>query len=235
MDERRAPGRRARAAARGRAAPEAPLHDPRPPEPGGREHVDRAPRAARRARAAIRVPDRRGRRVPRALVRRRRAAEPLEPRARRRSCRLGTTSKTFFPGVRLGWAVGPAEIVARSSSTRSRTPTSAPARSGSGCSRSTSAGAGSRSSSRSRARSTGQVRSACSPRSSGTCRRARRGRAPQGGFFSWLTLPRRRRRRRSSRACGRERRRDRPRARCSTRTAAAPRTSGSRSAWSTRR
>jgi 2-aminoadipate transaminase len=25
----------------------------------------------------------------------------------------GTTSKTFFPGVRLGWAVGPAEIVAR--------------------------------------------------------------------------------------------------------------------------
>jgi 2-aminoadipate transaminase len=26
---------------------------------------------------------------------------------------LGTTSKTFFPGVRLGWAVGPAEISAQ--------------------------------------------------------------------------------------------------------------------------
>ena len=25
----------------------------------------------------------------------------------------GTTSKTFFPGVRLGWAVGPAEVVAQ--------------------------------------------------------------------------------------------------------------------------
>jgi 2-aminoadipate transaminase len=26
---------------------------------------------------------------------------------------MGTTSKTFFPGVRLGWAAGPAEVVAR--------------------------------------------------------------------------------------------------------------------------
>ena len=26
---------------------------------------------------------------------------------------IGTTSKTFFPGVRLGWAAGPAEVVAR--------------------------------------------------------------------------------------------------------------------------
>ena len=24
---------------------------------------------------------------------------------------VGTTSKTFFPGVRLGWAAGPAEVV----------------------------------------------------------------------------------------------------------------------------
>jgi 2-aminoadipate transaminase len=44
-------------------------------------------------------------------------------------------SKIFFPGVRLGWAAGPDEIISRSSS-RSRTPTSAPAHSASGCSRS---------------------------------------------------------------------------------------------------
>ncbi len=84
MDEHGLAGRRARAAARRGGAAEAALHDPRPPEPGGREHVDGTPRAARRARAAARVPDRRGRRVPRARVRGRLTAEPLEPRARRR-------------------------------------------------------------------------------------------------------------------------------------------------------
>jgi 2-aminoadipate transaminase len=33
----------------------------------------------------------------------------------------GTTSKTFFPGVRLGWAMGPAEIVARLVSAKQNT------------------------------------------------------------------------------------------------------------------
>ncbi|HET7572978.1 MAG TPA: PLP-dependent aminotransferase family protein [Gaiellaceae bacterium] len=33
----------------------------------------------------------------------------------------GTTSKTFFPGVRLGWAVGPAEVVARLVSAKQNT------------------------------------------------------------------------------------------------------------------
>ncbi|MBA2333194.1 MAG: PLP-dependent aminotransferase family protein, partial [Actinobacteria bacterium] len=33
----------------------------------------------------------------------------------------GTTSKTFFPGVRLGWAVGPAEISARLVSAKQNT------------------------------------------------------------------------------------------------------------------
>jgi 2-aminoadipate transaminase len=33
----------------------------------------------------------------------------------------GTTSKTFFPGVRLGWAVGPAEVVAQLASAKQTT------------------------------------------------------------------------------------------------------------------
>ena len=80
----RARGRRARAAARRRAAPEARLHDPGPPEPGRREPRGRAAGAARRARAPLRLPDRRGRRLPRARLHGRVAAEPLEPRPGRR-------------------------------------------------------------------------------------------------------------------------------------------------------
>ena len=34
---------------------------------------------------------------------------------------IGTTSKTFFPGVRLGWAVGPASIAARLVSAKQNT------------------------------------------------------------------------------------------------------------------
>src|SRR5215207_10226281 len=50
----------------------------------------------------------------------------------------GTFSKSFFPGVRLGWAAGPPDVVAELAAA-SRTPTSAPALSGSGWSRSTAA------------------------------------------------------------------------------------------------
>ena len=184
----RAPGRRARAPVGGRCAPEAALHDPGPPEPGGREHVDGAPRAARRARAASRVPDRRGRRVPRARVRGRRAAEPLESRARTWSCSSGRRRRRSSPAC---GSAGPSgrRRSPRSSSTRSRTPTSAPARSGSGSSRSTSAAAGSRSSSRSPARSTGASRSACSPRSIGGCLAARRGRLRTAGSSRGSRFP----------------------------------------------
>ena len=34
---------------------------------------------------------------------------------------LGTTSKTFFPGVRLGWAAGPAEVIAQLTSAKQNT------------------------------------------------------------------------------------------------------------------
>ena len=80
----RARGRRARAAAGRRPPPEARLHDPGPPEPGRRQPRGGAARAARRAGAPLRLPDRRGRRLPRARLHRRGAAEPLEPRPGRR-------------------------------------------------------------------------------------------------------------------------------------------------------
>ena len=67
----------------GRGA-EAPVHDPRLPEPCRREPLGRAARGARRARAPPRPARHRGRCVPRALFRGGAAAEPLEPRARRR-------------------------------------------------------------------------------------------------------------------------------------------------------
>jgi hypothetical protein len=76
--------RRARRTPRPRPAPEAPLHDPGPPEPGRADAVARAARGARRACAALRVPRRRGRRLPGARLRRHGVAEPVEPRARRR-------------------------------------------------------------------------------------------------------------------------------------------------------
>ena len=101
------------AAARRRPAPEARLHDSRPPEPVGHQPLGRAARGTRRARAAARLPDRRGRRVPRARASTDDAAPSLWSLAPDVVVQAGTTSKTFFPGVRLGWAVGPAEISAQ--------------------------------------------------------------------------------------------------------------------------
>ena len=57
----------------------------------------------------------------------------------------GTTSKTFLPGVRLGWAAGPAEIVAQLVSGKQNTDQCSGAL-GQRCWRSTSGGAGSTSS-----------------------------------------------------------------------------------------
>ena len=67
---------------------------------------------ARRARAPARLPDRRGRRVPRARLRRRRAPEPLEPRARRHGAARHDL-EDVLPGraARLGGR--PAEIAAQ--------------------------------------------------------------------------------------------------------------------------
>ena len=81
--------------------------------PAGRQPLGRAARRARRAGAPPRLPDRGGRRLPRARLRRRARRRACGASRPTPSCRSGTTSKTFFPGVRLGWAAGPAEVVAQ--------------------------------------------------------------------------------------------------------------------------
>ena len=62
----------------------------------------------------LRLPDPGGRRLPRARFRRhaprRRACGRWRPTW---CCRPGTFSKIFFPGVRLGWAAGPAEVISQ--------------------------------------------------------------------------------------------------------------------------
>ena len=94
------------------AGAEAPVHDPRLPEPGRRVAVHRAAPRAGRARPQPRPARDRGRRLPRAVLRRGAAAEPLEPCARRRRPG-GDVLQDVLPGVRLGWAAGPADIVAK--------------------------------------------------------------------------------------------------------------------------
>ena len=99
----------------------------------------------------------------------------------------GTTSKTFFPGVRLGWAASPAAISSQLVSAKQNTDQCA-GRSASGSSRSTCARLLDE-----------QLAASC------TLYRGKRDRmlaaleesmpdtvrwtTPHGGFFSWLTLP----------------------------------------------
>ena len=172
----RARGRRAGATARRRAAPEARLHDPRPPEPGRRQPGGRAARAAGRAGAPLRIPDRRRRRLPRARLRRARRcrASGASPRT--------SSSRRARPRRRSAPAFGSAGPSGRprsppGSSRPSSSPTSARAPSASGSSRSRRAAAGSTSSWRCRAPSTGARASACWRRSSARCPRAHGGRS----------------------------------------------------------
>src|SRR5581483_7461171 len=72
------------------------------------------------ARAPRRLPHRRGRRIPRARLRRCGAAEPVEPRAGRGRAG-GDDLEDVLPGVRLGWAAGPREVVAQLVSAKQNT------------------------------------------------------------------------------------------------------------------
>ena len=142
---RRAGGRRRHARgragrpARGRPAAEDPLHHPGLPESDRADAVRGAPGRAGRAGPPVRVPDPRGRRLPRAGFRQ--APPPsLWSMAPDVVLQAGTFSKIFWPGVRMGWAAGRPRSSA-AWSWPSRTPTSARARSASGCWRSTAAAA----------------------------------------------------------------------------------------------
>ena len=92
----------------------------------------------------------------------------------------GTTSKTFFPGVRLGWAAGPAEICAQLVSAKQNTDQCSGALGQRMLEEYIRRGWIEEQLVKSRALYRGKCRDDCSPRSSGTCRRApvdaRRGR-----------------------------------------------------------
>ena len=101
----------------------------------------------------------------------------------------GTFSKIFCPGVRLGWAVGPAEVV---DADRGRQAADRPVRgrrSASGWSRSTAAPGTSSARSRAPARSTPRTGARCRRRSSASSAGVCTWSEPTGGFFTWLTLP----------------------------------------------
>ena len=98
----------------------------------------------------------------------------------------GTTSKTFFPGVRLGWAVGPAEVVAQLVSAKQNTDQ---------CSGALGQRLFEEYVRRGWIEEQLQARARCT-RGNGRCSatrssvRCRRGRVDDagGGFFSWLSL-----------------------------------------------
>jgi 2-aminoadipate transaminase len=100
----------------------------------------------------------------------------------------GTTSKTFCPGVRLGWAVGPAEIAARLVDAKQLTDQCAGALGQRLFEESERRGWIDDQLTRSRAlyRRKGERMLAALERSMPESARWTR---PRGGFFSWLTLP----------------------------------------------
>jgi 2-aminoadipate transaminase len=100
----------------------------------------------------------------------------------------GTTSKTFFPGVRLGWAVGPADVSARLVSAKQNTDQCAGALGQRLFEESVRRGWIDEQLVRSRAlyeRKCERLLAVLARSMPATARWTR----PEGGFFSWLTLP----------------------------------------------
>ena len=93
----RPPGRRARGAPRRRPAPEADLPHPRLPEPDRAHAHARAAPGADRAVPAPRHPDPRGRRLPRDVLRRQRAAVAVVARRPTSSCRSARSRRSSAP------------------------------------------------------------------------------------------------------------------------------------------
>jgi 2-aminoadipate transaminase len=101
---------------------------------------------------------------------------------------LGTTSKTFFPGVRLGWAAGPSEVVAQLVDAKQNTDQCAGALGQKLWEEYARRGSMDEQLVRSRAlyrRRCERLLAAFDRAMPQTVRWTR----PEGGFFSWLTLP----------------------------------------------
>ena len=165
MDERRHARRRARGALRRRLPAEARLRHPRVPEPVGADFVARAPLGAGRLLPPLRRADPRGRRLPRALLRRRSRC----PRCGRSRPDVVAPGRHVLEDLLPRLPAGLGRRARRSWSPRwptpSRTPTSAPARSASGWSWSTAARATSTPASRAPGRSMRPTGRRCRPRS----------------------------------------------------------------------
>ena len=189
--------RRARGALRRRLPAEARLRHPRVPEPVGADAVAGAPAGAGRAVPPLRRADPRGRRLPRALLRRRVAAVAVVARRPTSCCRPARSRRSSPPASGMGWARRARRARRARWPTPSRTPTSARARSGSGWSRSTAAPATSTPASRAPGRSTPRTGRRCRRRWRRTCPTASTWSEPTGGMFTWVTVPERDRRRAS--------------------------------------
>ena len=172
--------RRPRRALRRRLPPALRLRHPRVPEPVGADALARTPAGARRRLPPLRRPDLRGRRLPRAGLRRRAAAFAVVARPGRRAAGRDLL-EDLLP--RLPARAGRSGRLrsSRCWRTSSRTPTSARARSGSGWSRSTAAPGTSTPASRARGRCTRRTGPRCRPRSTRTCRRGAPGASRRAG------------------------------------------------------
>ena len=101
--------------------PKLALRHPRVPEPDRPHAAARAPRGARRALPPPRRADPRGRRLPRAGLGRRAAADAVVARARRRSCRRARSPRSSSRACGSAGRAGPEEVVAQLAAAKANT------------------------------------------------------------------------------------------------------------------
>ena len=97
-----------------------PLRDPDLPEPERLDAAARAARAAGRALAPLRLPDRRGRPLRPPALPRRDACPTIHSLDPDRVITMSSFTKTVAPGLRIGYAVAPADLATRLTRLRDR-------------------------------------------------------------------------------------------------------------------